>query len=431
MKNKGEKNSRREFLKISGLTGLSLLTPGGLNAFTNSEAMMKSMHPDVLPNLEESISLIGPYGPWAASLTDGKLPSLSWRNAEFSDVNAWKQAARSKLTERMGIPALGGLPTVQVKKKYDFDGLAIEEVSWQLPYGHPSEAIVLKPKGAKGKLPGILAFHDHGGNKYFGKQKIVKTSDALHPMLTEHQQTYYSGLAWANEVAKRGYVVMVPDAFPFESRRVLLAEVPEYTRQGLTDNDHSKPENIEAYNRWAGQHEHIMAKSLFSAGTSWPAVFLAEDQKALDILCAREDVDAAHVGCGGLSGGGMRTVFLAGLDDRIKCAVSVGFMTTWKDFVLHKSITHTWMIYVPRLPHELDFPEILGLRVPLASLVLNNSEDSLFTLSEMQRADKILTEVYQKAKASDRYKTSFYPGPHKFDADMQKEAFNWFDRFLK
>ncbi|MEJ7682350.1 MAG: hypothetical protein WKG06_31770 [Segetibacter sp.] len=30
------------------------------------------------------------------------------------------------------------------------------------------------------------------------------------------------------------------------------------------------PENIEAYNEWAGDHEHVMAKSLFCAGTTWP-----------------------------------------------------------------------------------------------------------------------------------------------------------------
>ena len=174
-----------------------------------------------------------------------------------------------------------------------------------------------------------------------------------------------------------------------------------------------------------------MAKSLFSAGTSWPAVFFAEDQKALDILCAREDVDASRIGCCGLSGGGMRSVFMGGLDERIKCAIPVGFMTTWRDLVLYKSYTHTWMTYVPILPNEMDFPEILGLRAPLATLVLNDIEDQLFTLDEMKRADVMLSEVYKKAKAPERYKTSFHPGPHKFDSTMQAEAFAWFDRWLK
>jgi dienelactone hydrolase len=174
-----------------------------------------------------------------------------------------------------------------------------------------------------------------------------------------------------------------------------------------------------------------MAKSLFSAGTTWPGVFYAEDKKALDVLCARPDVDATRIGCGGLSGGGVRTAFMAGLDPRIKCAVNVGFTTTWSDFVLNKSFTHTWMAYVPLLPNELDFPEIMGLRAPLPTLVLNDSEDQLYTLAEMQEAEKILTEVFKKAGAEDRFKCSYYPGLHKFDGDMQGEAFKWFDRWLK
>ena len=50
---------------------------------------------------------------------------------------------------------------------------------------------------------------------------------------------------------------------------------------------------------------------------------------------------------------------------------------------------------------------------------------------EMQRADAILAAVYKKAAAPERYRASFYDGPHKFDRQMQKEAFDWFDRWLK
>jgi hypothetical protein len=64
-------------------------------------------------------------------------------------------------------------------------------------------------------------------------------------------------------------------------------------------------------------------------------------------------------------------------------------------------------------------------------MVLNNSQDQLFTLPEMERADRILADVYRKAGVPDRYKCGFYPGPHKFDADMQRDAFAWFDRWLK
>jgi len=426
------KKDRRNFLKFTGLASLGI--GSGMTKALASELPMSNSKTSVAetdPDFDEKqLSIIGLYGEWASSLAEKKLPLLSYRRKEFSGLDAWRKIARTRVTERMGIPAIDGTPQVKINKQYEYDGLHIEELTWQLPYGRPTEAILLKPLGQTKPLPGILAFHDHGGNKYFGTRKITRTSDNQHPLMKTHQQEYYEGLAWANEIAKRGFVVLVPDAFTFASRRVMLQDVPPDMRQGLNDKDPENPDNIEAYNKWAGQHEHIMAKSLFCAGTTWPGVFFAEDQKALDILCARKDVDANRVGCGGLSGGGLRTVMMGGLDPRIKCAVCIGFMSTWKDFLMNKSFTHTWMLYVPILPKELDFPEILGLRVPLPTLVLNDTDDLLYTLPEMNQADRILGEVYKKAGAVDRYKCSFYPGPHKFDAKMQAEAFDWWERWL-
>ncbi|WP_343855102.1 hypothetical protein [Algoriphagus jejuensis] len=379
----------------------------------------------------QELNLIGAYGPWAKSLNLEKIPSLSFRNPEFSDLDSWRDSARNRVAERMGVVDLGAVPKVTVHQTGVFEGVAFEEISYQLPSGQPTKAVILKPENSQGKLPGILGLHCHGGNKFLGLDKISRTKTDIPSYVQTHHKMYYEGRAWANEVAKRGYVVMVHDAFAFGSRRVLIEDTPTSIRKGIADFSLDTEEQIEVYNKWASEHEHIMAKSLFSAGTTWPAVFLAEDQMALSILAAREDVDPSKLGCAGLSGGGLRTVLLGGLDSRISCAVAVGFMTTWKDLLLYKSYTHTWMSYVPILPQELDFPEILGLRAPLPTLVLNDIEDQLFTLSEMEKADQILRDVYAKANASDRYKCSFHPGLHKFDKAMQQEAFEWFETWLK
>jgi hypothetical protein len=106
-------------------------------------------------------------------------------------------------------------------------------------------------------------------------------------------------------------------------------------------------------------------------------------------------------------------------------------MTTWRDYLLNKCHTHTWMIYIPGLPPDLDYPEVLGLRLPRPTLVQYDEEDQLFTPPEMHRADRILAECFAKADAADRYRGTFYPGPHKFDLEMQDEAFSWFDHWLK
>ena len=109
----------------------------------------------------------------------------------------------------------------------------------------------------------------------------------------------------------------------------------------------------------------------------------------------------------------------------------MGYMTTWREFLLDKAFTHTWMTYVPLLPKELDFPEILALRAPAATMVLNCRQDTLYTMPEMQRADAMIAETFKRVKAGDRYKSIYYDGGHKFDGAMQADAFEWFDRFLK
>lgn len=423
--------TRRDFI---GVSTAGILSSASIKAF-GQDNFSDGTHfsSDVSMNREyqEKTNLIGAYGKWASETMKESQPSYSFRRKEWNNIETWRIAAKSRVLERIASPDLGKMPEVKVKNQFIHDGLQVEEISWQLPYGLPTEAIVLKPANVNKPLPGILALHHHGADKYFGIRKIVRVSDSLHPHNVESQKRYYDGYAWANEMAKRGYVVLIHDVFPFGSRRVMLKDVPEFLRGGLTDDEPEKLENVNSYNRWAAQHEDIMAKSLFCAGTTWPGVWVVEDLVALDVLCGRKDVNPDRIGCGGLSGGGMRTVFIGGLDPRIKCAVCVGLMTTWEDFMLNKSHTHTWMTYVPLLPKELDFPEILGLRVPLPTLVLNANEDGLFTLPGMKDAAEILRLVYEKAGAPDHYKASFYPGGHKFGKEMQTEAYEWFDSWLK
>ena len=377
-------------------------------------------------------NMVGAYGPWLADEVLGSEPgALSLRTGEWGSVDEWRAAARQRVLERLAPVDLGGTPEVTVHSRHSHDGLDFERLSWQLPAGPRTEAVFIKPAGAEGPLPGILGLHDHAANKFLGWRKIVRTGTDDWEIQRTHQAEYYDGLAWANEIARRGYAVLVHDTFPFASRRVKVKDVPEQIREGGVDPEPDDLEGIQKYNHFAGEHEHIMAKSLFSAGTTWPGVYLVEDQRALDVLAARPEVDPDRLGCAGLSGGGMRTVFLGGLDERVDVAVAVGFMTTWRDFLLDKVFTHTWMTYVPLLPRELDFPEILALRAPAATMVLSCREDPLYTLPEMERADAILRETFERAGAADRYQGRFYNGGHKFDREMQADAFAWFDRFLK
>jgi len=380
------------------------------------------------------LNAIGAYGEWAAGLVGRKVGRYSLRSGKFKNVDAWRKQARARVWDLLAPPELKKSPPPRLEWTGAYDGLHVEKLSWQLPWGPRTEAVFLKPKsaGPREKLPAVLALHDHGGNKYFGWRKIAQVDNELHNSMKTHRAGCYGGLAWANEIAKRGYAVLCHDTFPFASRRVKVTDCIAPVQAGVKElTAAERMEDIEAYNRWAGNHEHIMAKALFSAGTSWPGVYVVEDQAALGILSARPDVDAKRIACGGLSGGGMRTVFLAGLDERIRTCFCAGFFTTWVDLVLYKQWTHTWMTYVPLLPRDLDFTEVLGLRAPKPAVVLHCTEDPLFTNSEVQIGGKILKDVYKRANAPQAFKLSTYSGGHKFDAPMQEEAFAWVEKGMK
>lgn len=388
---------------------------------------------------QDQATMLGSFGRWLASRLPDP-PALSFRQARQRDLAAWRQEALAKTLELIAGPGEPAAVVARVASRSERDGLAIERLTWQLPYGPPTEALFLKPLRAKGRIPGVLALHDHGARKHFGKQKITRSVEPVHPLVAEHQEHYYGGRAWANELAARGYGVLVHDVFAFESRAIGYAEVPEEIRLlgrsqvigGIASHD-AEPTTIEEildYDRWAAAQETIIAKSLFAAGTTWPGIFLLEDRAALGYLLSRDDIDPDRVGCGGLSGGGLRSVYLAGTDERVRAAFCAGFMTTWRDLLLAKSWTHTWMAYTPLLPNYLDFPDLLSLRSPQPTLVLNCADDRLFSPSEMERAASMLREVYAKAGAPDRLEVRSWPGGHRFDTEMQQEAFSFLDRWL-
>jgi len=148
-------------------------------------------------------NMLGAYGEWASqSMADP--PRLSFRQPLFNNLDAWRAVARARFLEALNSPGGAATPIPVVEHQLEFDGLSIEHMHWQLPFGPPTEALLLKPLGARGKLPGIVGLHDHGGNKYFGLRKITRMSKDPHPAMLRHQEQYYGGVAWANELARRG-----------------------------------------------------------------------------------------------------------------------------------------------------------------------------------------------------------------------------------
>ena len=325
---------------------------------------------------------------------------------------------------------------VKTESRWEKDGVFGEEVSWSVGYGPRTHAYVLKPVNAKEPLPGIVALHDHSDFKFYGKEKIADGPKETLSVLNDFRQVPYGGRAYANALAREGFVVLVHDVFLWGSRRfsvdAMLEMMGEKTKTLLQayPMNSSIPDEIERQNITAYFHEHWVSKYCNILGTSMAGVVSFEDRVALNYLLSRTDVDTARVGCIGLSGGGNRAALLNATHDRICATVIIGLMTTYQALLDH-NMSHTWMLFPFGWARHGDWPDIAACRAPSPLLVQYDLQDDLFTEAGMREAHLRLQNHYESVGKSDSYVGQFYPGPHKFDLEMQSAAFTWLNEKLK
>jgi dienelactone hydrolase len=409
---------RREFLKAT-LAGLGMPAAGA-----------GSVGPDREVGLGPGRSTgsdIGSLFPFVQSqAVHGEFP-LSYLRSEFHDLAAWKRRARGRLLELLHYAPAPVDPRPEVLGRRDMGDHVVEHVVFSTTPDLRVPATVLLPKGRKGRAPAIVALHDHGGFYLWGREKIVEDGDE-HPALHAFKQQSYGGRSIATELARRGYVVIAIDMFYWGERRMILDDDPTDWR---TRPRSMSDERVAAFNQRAGQAEPLVGRTIFAAGFTWPGVMFWDDLRTVDYLVSRPEVDPGRIGCVGLSVGGIRSCHLAALDDRIKAAVVVGWMTSFptqlKSKVRH-TIGHTKL--VPGLMREMDYPDVAALAMPAAILVINGSRDTLFEPAGVQESFAKLKSCYAKAGVPEKLRTRLYDEPHEFNAPMQAEAWEWLDRWI-
>ncbi|MGE0824084.1 MAG: dienelactone hydrolase family protein [Candidatus Binatia bacterium] len=305
--------------------------------------------------------------------------------------------------------------SVTVEERWQDQGVDVERVSYKTGPLTRATATVLRDQSAFFSRPGLLLFHCHSGVYRWGSEKLVATTSDSDALLRFRQEKY-AGRSLAHDFAKAGFLVVVPDTFYF-GRRAL-------GRGGID----APEDKIDSLRRAS---EPVIAKMLTLAGYSWPAVMAWEDQRALDYLCSRPEVDAQRVGCLGLSLGGFQSLLLAARDCRIRAAVSAGWLTTTDDLLRGKIRQHSWMVLPSGLSSTFDIPSVAAAACPAALLVLLCVHDHLFTLEGMQTAADQLHTRYRDAGAENRCQVEFFASPHAFTAAMQARALIWLTCHLR
>lgn len=378
-----------------------------------------------------------------------QLPSLSFRRVKEAaqkegkgagpeqarqgpgfDADAWRQQGRATIRQALNYNPPAVPFNLQVHETVQRNGYVRRRISFSTTPYTRVPAYLLVPTQGKGPYPAVLALHDHGGFFYYGKEKLVDVP-GVHAALTQFKERCYAGRSVADELAQRGYVVLVIDAFYWGERRLQFEAPNAELSRRLEGLDPEAPEYVLAINRLAGERTRSLNTMLAFCGTNWLGILVHDDVRSLDLLAERPEVDPNRLGVVGLSIGGYRTTYLAGLDPRVKAACIVGWMTTLATCGAIRHPVHADIPMADGLHASLDHPDIASLAAPdCALLVQQCAQDQLFTWEGMTAAVESLARVYTELGRPDKFRAEFYDAPHQFNAEMQEAAFRWFARWL-
>ncbi len=290
--------------------------------------------------------------------------------------------------------AMGPLPSrenlrpldVQIEETFDGTTFARYKLSFVSEGMDRVPCYLFVPKGLEGKrVPGILALHQ---TTPLGKKEPA----GLGPNENKH---------YGLELAKRGYVVLVPDYPSF------------------------------------GDYQYDFKADDYVSG-SMKGIF--NHMRAVDLLLSRPEVDPARIGAIGHSLGGHNAMFVGLFDGRIKVIVSSCGWTPFHHYYGGKLEGWTSDRYVPRIrdvygldPNRVPFDmyEIVAGFAPRAFFSVSPLHDSNFDVEGVRRVIAAAQPVYDLLGASENLQIRYPDAPHDFPPKERHEAYAFIDRVLE
>lgn len=215
------------------------------------------------------------------------------------------------------------------------DGYRVEKVVFQTQTGIWMTANAYVPD-VSGRAPAVLVVHGHWRG---AKQDPVVQARCL-------------GLV------KLGFFVLAVDAFGAGERAVGKA-LGEY-------------------------HGEMVAATLFPAGLTLCGLQVYENQRAVDYLFTRPEVDGARIGITGASGGGNQTMYAGAWDERFRAVVPVCSVGNYQAYL------GAACCMCEVVPGALQFTEegnLLGLTAPRGLMVVNATRDAVqFSVAEARKS---------------------------------------------
>ena len=351
---------------------------------------------------------------YADSLLKDLTYPMAWGNSPVKDFKEWKQVARQKVLDCMLAPPPSPSPISilhsQLIAEEQRDGYKARKLDIRLSRYYSVPAYVLIPDG-KGPFPAVNLLHDHGAHLFIGKEKMIRPlacEDSTVIRDAEEWAANYGGQFFGDFLAQHGYVVFSADA-------------PMWGERGQQEGPRR-----DKYDMIAG--------NMMMYGIDLSAYMTYDDLSGTEFLASMPEVDSTRIGCAGWSMGAYRAWMLAALSDRIKAGVAICWLTTTDDqlsFNYSRTENGGFANCLPGLRRWLDYPHIASLACPNAMLFINGSQDRLFHVPGVEKAFRILHDVWQSQGADDRLETELWDMPHACPVKAQERTLQFLDKHLK
>lgn len=331
---------------------------------------------------------------------------MAFRATTPDNAVAWQHELRAQVSKLLGLDTMLPCPSsARTAERVDCDGYTRERVEIQVEPGVIMPTYALSPSDMRPgeKRPVVLAPHGHGSA---GKFATSGRRDIPAVAATIEQHNYDYGV----QLVRAGFVVFCPDARGFGERR-------ESTVQG----DDEGP-----FMASSCQQINHMALPL---GQTVTGMWTWDLMRLIDYAAERPECDISRLGCAGLSGGGLQTLYLAALDERVGCAVTSGYFYGVKESLLVLS-GNCACNYVPGLWQLADMGDLGALIAPRPLCIETGTEDGLNGergLANVAEQVDITGAAYKVFGAPDHLLHHVFEGGHRWNGE---QSIPWVKRWL-
>ena len=320
---------------------------------------------------------------YVSNLYDRTPRPLTFGATTEAEWKAWRRKLKAKFAE-----CLGGLDDPpcdlepEVLSREQMPGYVREKVVFQSFADASVPAWVLIPDGLTRPAGTVICLAGHGR----GKDEIVGIADdgSQRTEPGEYQNDF------AIQAVKRGFFTIAPEVFGFGERR----DAREIA-QGAGHSSCQQP-----------------AMSLMMLGRTLPGLRTYDTMRTVDYLLTRPECDPKRIGCMGISGGGLVTLFAAAMDERIAACLVSGYMNFWRDCII--ALYHCTDNYVPEILKWAEEPDIGCLVAPRPMFIESGTVDPIFPVKATRRAHKAVREAYKLLGCEDRLGCEIFEGDHFF-----------------